>query len=435
VLVLTRLAQKKPLLHAPISYRRRRVPPASMGKKSKKSAGRAGAGPGTPAGASAAASAVVTPPAAASSSTGTSGAGFESSPNGGGGAIVTVAGGGGSSGKKPKCVRCFSTLKDLAKAHGCPGCSRLFCWRCERKMFLLCPNGKNCADPRGRCRECTGGKAMNEFIDGFFNCKDTRSKAMAKLADALSTNDESMMKDLEASIEECRKDGQATEAFQPCSFSVEGHCSWKGPVYDGKGNLVDWGCPFECSACAFDTETSRPSHFRTCNNCRLHLCTACNDDAKERIVAGGSTDNAILPEELRTKFSRTICRCKECMRDICVDCCLKNTMGDGEFDIRPDGLWALCPSCSEEKYWSTKPCTNPSCQNEVGVPTKRCGGCHLDRYCSVECQAAAYPAHAARCQKIQAKRAAAGKNADYYVDAIGGAYGEEKAEASQMPWY
>ena len=398
-----------------------------MGKKSKKSADRARAGPGTPALASVAASAVVTPPAAGSPATSMTGAGFEcieNNPDGGGG-IVTVAGGSGSSGKKPKCVRCFSTLKDLSKAHGCPGRSRLFCWRCERKMFLVCPNGKNCADPRGRCRECTGGKAMNEFIDGFFNCKDTRSKAMAKLADALSTNDESMMKDLEASIEECRKDGQTTEAFQPCSFSVEGHCSWKGPVYDGKGNLVDWGCPFECSACAFDTETSRPSHFRTCNNCRLHLCTACNDDAKERIVAGGSADNAILPEELRTKFSRTICRCKECMRDICVDCCLKSTMGDGEFDLRPDGLWTLCPSCSEEKYWSTKPCTNPTCPNEVGVPTS-----------------------VARCQKIQAKRAAAGKeiageyfsgwrknNADYYVGAIGGAYGEEKAEASQMPWY
>ena len=113
------------------------------------------------------------------------------------------------------------------------------------------------------------------------------------------------------------------------------------------------------------------------------------------------------------------------MRDICVDCCLNSTMGDGEFDSRSDGLWGLCPSCTEEKYWSTKPCTNPTCPNEVGVPTKRCGGCHLDRYCSVECQAAAYPDHVARCLKIQAKRAFAGKEVslsaaalDFYIRAV-----------------
>ena len=61
-----------------------------------------------------------------------------------------------------------------------------------------------------------------------------------------------------------------------------------------------------------------------------------------------------------------------------------------------------CSRC----YWSTKPCTNPSCPNEVGVPTKRCGGCHIDRYCSIKCQLAAYPTHVKRCQKIQEKRAA-----------------------------
>ena len=38
--------------------------------------------------------------------------------------------------------------------------------------------------------------------------------------------------------------------------------------------------------------------------------------------------------------------------------------------------------------------------------TKRCGGCHLDRYCSVECQTAMYPDHVGRCKRIQNKRAA-----------------------------
>ena len=61
-----------------------------------------------------------------------------------------------------------------------------------------------------------------------------------------------------------------------------------------------------------------------------------------------------------------------------------------------------CTSC----YWSAKPCTNSNCPKEVGVTTKRCSGCHLDRYCSIECQAAAYPDHVGKCQKIQVKRAA-----------------------------
>lgn len=63
----------------------------------------------------------------------------------------------------------------------------------------------------------------------------------------------------------------------------------------------------------------------------------------------------------------------------------------------------LCTSC----YWSTKPCTNPTCPNEVGVPTKRCGGCHINRYCSVECQTIAYPHHAQKCKQIQEERTAA----------------------------
>ena len=393
-----------------------------MGKKSKKSAGRARTGPGTPAVApAAAASAVVTPPAATSAATGMSGAGFETNVGVG---IVVAGGGGGSSGKKPKCVRCLSTLKDLAKAHGCSGCSQLFCWRCERKTFWECPNGKHCVDPQRRCRECVGGKGMAELAESFaadksilkeFGANFRCGGAMAKLTKVVPV-DESRIENLtttlvqatcEAGLEECTDVDILSENMQACFFQEEGYCRWNGDVIV-RGKALSWDCPVECSACAFDTDTSRPSRFRTCFTCRLHLCNACNDDAKGRIVTG-SADNAMSPEQLRTKFHRMICRCKECTRDICVDCCLESTLGDGEFDIRPDGLWALCPPCAEEKYWSTKPCTNPSCPNEVGVPTKRCGGCHLDRYCSVECQAAVYPSHIARCLKIQAKRAAAGK--------------------------
>ena len=119
--------------------------------------------------------------------------------------------------------------------------------------------------------------------------------------------------------------------------------------------------------------------------------------------------------------------------------------------------------CSE-CYWKTKPCTNPTCPKEAGVPTKRCGGCHLDRYCSVACQAAAYPNHMAKCKKIQAKRLDSGKEvsaagtaafkteetnmdeendkvkwdrkvANGYATAIGSAYKQESETVSQKPWF
>mmetsp|Transcript_22324 Transcript_22324/g.64088 ORF Transcript_22324/g.64088 Transcript_22324/m.64088 type:complete len:157 (-) Transcript_22324:2817-3287(-) len=134
-------------------------------------------------------------------------------------------------------------------------------------------------------------------------------------------------------------------------------------------------------------------------------------------------------------------KCGTCARGFCFEC-----IDFVELKFIVDFCWAsrekhvddevVCPRhrCSH-CYWSAKPCTNPSCPNEVGVPTKRCGGCHIDRYCSVECQAAAYPAHVPRCHKIQAKRAGARKDANEYADAISDAYSRESAAASQKPWY
>ena len=60
------------------------------------------------------------------------------SDSGGGGGILTSSGGGS---KKQRCVGCLASLRDLAKAHQCPGCSLLYCWRCEKKTFEECPNG------------------------------------------------------------------------------------------------------------------------------------------------------------------------------------------------------------------------------------------------------------------------------------------------------
>ena len=55
-------------------------------------------------------------------------------------------------------------LKDLAKAHACPGCTQLFCWRCERKMFKECPNGEECAGQARRCVACCNGVSLDLFL-------------------------------------------------------------------------------------------------------------------------------------------------------------------------------------------------------------------------------------------------------------------------------
>eukprot|EP00562_Extubocellulus_spinifer_P007670 CAMPEP_0178502746 /NCGR_PEP_ID=MMETSP0696-20121128/17669_1 /TAXON_ID=265572 /ORGANISM="Extubocellulus spinifer, Strain CCMP396" /LENGTH=262 /DNA_ID=CAMNT_0020131825 /DNA_START=118 /DNA_END=906 /DNA_ORIENTATION=- len=60
------------------------------------------------------------------------------------------------------------------------------------------------------------------------------------------------------------------------------------------------------------------------------------------------------------------------------------------------GNGKACMPC----YWSSKPCTNPDCPNEAGVPTKRCGGCRRSRYCSKECQIAMWPEHKKTCMGV-----------------------------------
>jgi len=109
--------------------------------------------------------------------------------------------------------------------------------------------------------------------------------------------------------------------------------------------------------------------YAYCSHCKLYVCYQCLDYRSARMLAKALLGNFADPPKMN--------------------------------EMPP----FICTPC----YWSSKPCTNPKCPNEVGIPTKRCGGCHLDRYCSVDCQAAMYPDHVARCQRIQARRAAAGK--------------------------
>jgi hypothetical protein len=131
--------------------------------------------------------------------------------------------------------------------------------------------------------------------------------------------------------------------------------------------------PGACEALQVAAERLRkfsPDKYYKCHECNELSCFSCLDDRS--IGMCSSLSVAVMQKEISTIEGRALSKCTRC-------------------------------------YWSSKPCTNPNCPNKVGIPTKRCGDCHLDRYCSVECQVAAHPGHVARCQRIQARRAAAGK--------------------------
>ena len=378
-----------------------------MGKKSKKNAGsRAKAKTGGSSSAAAAAPSALSAaaPSAAAATLTTSGIfdarngnGFESSNVGDREAgVLAISSSAGS--KKMKCVRCCCALKDLAKAHQCPGCAQLYCWRCEKKKFRECPNGRNCINPLRRCEDCHGGRTMAKLSN--------KVPSFRKNGDIVFA--ESFYHEAVDLIGKDERLSMAAIPFRPC---VSSECLWDKPVVDQQG--FRWGRPCECNACASITDSSRPSYFRKCSQCVLLVCTMCDDDMKERlrtIVRNfGDVPSADLAslrlETLKSKFPRAVLKCQECHHDVCVDCNFKRP--GVHVSIGSTDFHTICPPCTEKKYWSTKPCTNPTCPNEVGVPTKRCGGCHIDRYCSVECQGMAYPAHKGRCLAISAKRAEA----------------------------
>ena len=388
---------------------------AAMGKKSKKNAGsrakaKAKAGGSSSAAAAAPSALSAAAPSAAAATLTTSGMfdarngnGFESSNVGDREAGVLAIGGTAGS-KKLKCVRCCCALKDLAKAHQCPGCAQLYCWRCEKKAFRECLNGKNCVDPLRRCMDCTGGRTMAKLS----------GKPFLFDAGGILTIDRS---DYQGMVELIAKDERLSDAaihFKTCSSPK---CLWDKAVADEQGRR--WRNPSECYPCYSVTDTLRSSYFRKCSQCIHMRCTMCHEDENERVLAfvrdfrdRNRTDDysaTSLLADLRSEFDRALVRCNVCEKDICIRCNTTDVKREGvmHFDFENNRFHTTCPPCTEKKYWSAKPCTNPTCPNEVGVPTKRCGGCHIDRCCSVECQGMAFPAHKGRCLAISTKRAAA----------------------------
>ena len=177
----------------------------------------------------------------------------------------------------------------------------------------------------------------------------------------------------------------------------------------------------ECYRCTIATHVR--TRLERCVSCRKTSCTLCRESGDSRNAAIAAAQR--LVNERRSNFvegdavsmiqilrgdESSFAVCRRCHVPCCFECLddrfARNVANSllSSISLEKDGpAHDLCSSC----YWSSKPCTNPACPNDAGMPTKRCGGCHLDRYCSVECQAAAYPDHMVRCKEIQVKRAEA----------------------------
>ena len=320
--------------------------------------------------------------------------------NGGKDTVGDSGCGGGilASGKKQKCFRCLASLKEPSKAHACPGCSLLYCWRCERKFFAECPNGMHCIDPTRRCKECTSSRTVKKAISP----KDTvpyndmgkvivSKESLGIFRERICHDNHALpfvscgghgCKEMECYF--CFHDVPVSRLLR-CISCAKGRC---GPCRDvasavdhpsmsalieiAESTLFGIALFEEDISAAMEVMRKDTDSYATCTSCSASYCYQCLDEERARFVARGLLSALTCSSSLDAS---SLCKPKK------------------KF---------LCSPC----YWSAKPCSNPKCPNKTGVPTKRCGGCHLDRYCSVECQAAAYPDHVGKCQKIQAQRAA-----------------------------
>ena len=287
--------------------------------------------------------------------------------------------------RKLKCVRCLGNLKDLAKAHQCPGCSDLYCWRCEKKQFEQCPNGANCTHPIRRCKSCSHGGTAVQALD-----PSTWSRNIFLMSDGRTRFENGDY----LALEEAIVDGVLTVDAAPFRCCQD-----------------DCG-RFQCYRCSTSPQKKDISDIFSCVVCAKARCGKCIVEKSEMLLQleghfyEKRGDEAAL--SVSAKFSDTITACRACKKKFCFECLgpLIRTIFDNGATSFLQTRDPLCKGC----YWSRKPCTNPNCPNGIGVLTKRCGGCHIDRYCSVECQAAVYPDHAARCKMIQAKRLLAEKD-------------------------
>ena len=346
---------------------------------------------------------------ATSSASGGAAAGVSTSCDGNSGILT--------SSKKNRCVLCCSLLKDLAKAHACPGCSLLFCWRCEKKNFDGCQNGDRCVRPIRKCSKCRTGITMqrelvaagalgpNEKLTILDNGAPTTRKAYGEILDSRT---------------------DLTNESWPYGLCGAIACT----SYSDCKTLEEMIVLMECIHCV----SASANKLLSCCRCHKIRCRPCANLSSNAVLteaidlvtanANEAKDVALetvvaLQDCLSTGSPDSMAKCHSCSRVICYEChnfeetklTAEMLLGTANGIFEPEKMFH-CSFC----YWSAKPCTNPNCPNEVDIPTKRCGGCHLDRYCSVECQAAMYPDHVGRCKQIQERRAAAAGEKDSHKE-------------------
>ena len=279
--------------------------------------------------------------------------------------------------QKLKCIRCLANIKDADKARACPGCSDIYCWRCEKKDFGECSRGADCVRPVRRCERCRWGKTLTAL----------RSTDHVKESEARTNSFETRVDALPMRL--CHTKGCHVWECCPCADRV------------GSKKALRVCCRCFKAQCAVCLTKSKNEE------CRVIINPMQNMMRNDVPLTTAHFDS--FAATLRSDLPDLMAPCDGCGVDFCFKCAdhihlvsvvkgieEKLRVGKSKSPVR-------CPTC----YYKAKPCTNPTCPNEVGISTKRCGGCHIDRYCSVECQAAAYPGHVERCKKIQEKRAGA----------------------------
>ena len=278
-----------------------------------------------------------------------------------------VPAGGGK--KKARCTSCFCIIK---RGESCISCDAAFCWRCEAKYFVACPNGEACLAPMRRCSACVKGQSLRRIFEQQIGEElepgDINNIELLRKFKAFVSSNDRLLK---------------SRPFIACDPLLE-RCQTQ-----------------ECAFC-FESNQRQISH---CIKCGKHKCRKCTaslasdmailENYQQKVERGEEGDNDAMLEAMTNFAENIMSQCKSCGDVYCPSCITVKEMCSSE-----DGGFE-CSKC----YFSRKPCTNPNCPQELGVPTKRCGACHIDRYCSVDCQAAMYPAHVGRCQKIQEKRA------------------------------
>ena len=300
----------------------------------------------------------------------------------------------GTSNKKERCVGCLALLKNLAKAHACPGCPWLYCWRCEKKRFEECPNGKSCLQPAKRCTLCIDGEYLKAYMATVVDAETGNPAPKEKYSSLFLQFCENERKhpNLDSMpLQQCGADGCSVQECYRCLTSSDPR----------KLN----SCSICCSVIrCFDCMHEEYAKSDLVMNVRRILVSNMPSSQSKVVEAAAIMRKAQPAKMLALCSGCGIGYCLSCMDDTSIQIIARSILNGLKNGVDECEQFQ-CSRC----YWASKPCTNPNCPNDAGIPTKRCGGCHLDRYCSVECQAAVYPDHVGRCKQISEKRTSAGK--------------------------